>query len=474
MAAKLPESEPTQPRLPEIAPPDLALPDIALPDIALPDIAPPNLSQPESPSPSWLPVLKREVWILSAGQLLLFMGQGVTLVYASIYFVNELGFSPAQVGLAQGSMGLSGFLGRFWAGNAVDSQRLGRRGTLLLAAAIAAVGSLVLAFAQTLPLLVLGNLLLGLGTSLYWPATMTVITDLTAAEQRTDAMALTRLADNLGLGLGALIAGQYVATAGSYQVLFMGKSAAYAVFGAIVALAIAETRPASVKSHPLLSAWGEALGDRRLLIYLCANLFFTTYTAQLSTTLPLYLTGIPASPFSERAISYFFGGHALLKILLQLPVLRLLKSVSYASALLVSLGLWSSSFLLIGLLGIAPWGLWSLIITAFSLIAIAEILYGPSASALVADMAPAARRGIYFSLDSECWAIGFLVGPALGGWALNQAQLASALAPAHIVQPLQFLLLQGAGLWLALMASAAIAAVILKQLQRQLAMSQAQ
>ena len=34
-------------------------------------------------------------------------------------------------------------------------------------------------------------------------------------------------------------------------------------------------------------------------------------------------------------------------------------------------------------------------------------------------MAPANLRGIYFSLDSQCWALGYLIGPALGGWALD-------------------------------------------------------
>ena len=57
---------------------------------------------------TWLPNLRREIWILAAGQLLLFIGQGFTLVYTSIYFVNQLGFSPTQVGLALSSGGVSG------------------------------------------------------------------------------------------------------------------------------------------------------------------------------------------------------------------------------------------------------------------------------------------------------------------------------------------------------------------------------
>ncbi|NER78707.1 MAG: MFS transporter [Leptolyngbya sp. SIO1D8] len=410
---------------------------------------------------AWLPELKRAVWILAAGQLLLFIGQGFTLVYASIYFVNVLGFSPTQVGLALGSGGISGTVGRFWVGNAVESQRLGRRGSLLLAATIAAMGSFVLAFANTFPLLIIGNLLLGLGISLYWPATMTTITDLTPPEHRTEAMAVIRLADNLGLGLGALIAGQYIAMAGSYPVLFICKGLAYLAFGAVIWGAIAETRPIQpthTASATLLQNWGKALRDRDLVTYLIANLFFTTYAAQLSSTLPLYLAnfvpgGNTATGFSEQLISYFFVWHVLLKILLQLPITRWLRPVAHVTMLLGSLCLWTGGFLLIWLVGMASGNALITTLIAFAFIAMAEILYVPSASALVGDLAPITLRGIYFSLDSECWAIGFLIGPAVGGWALDH--------PAIL----------GTRIWLALVSSTAIAGIILLFFRGQLANS---
>lgn len=404
---------------------------------------------------AWLPELKREVWILAAGQLLLFIGQGFTLVYASIYFVNTLGFSPTQVGLALGSGGISGTLGRFWAGNAIDSERLGRRGTLLIATVIAAMGSFSLAFADTFPLLVMGNLLLGLGISLYWPATLAITTDLTSPEHRTEAIALTRLADNLGLGLGALLAGQYIAMSGNYQALFICKGLAYLVFGGVVVWAISETRPPQVASLNMLQNWGQALRDRRLLTYLSANLFFTIYAAQLSSTLPLYLAnfvpeGNAETGFSEQFISYFFGWHALLKIVLQLPVTRWLRSVPHVSILFGSLVLWASGFFLVWLVGLGVINPLLLTLLAFACIAVAEVLYAPSASALVGDLAPATLRGIYFSLESECWAIGYLIGPALGGWALDH--------PVWI----------GTNIWLALVSSSAISGAVLLLLRSQL------
>ena len=264
----------------------------------------------------WLPGLPKEVWILSVGQLLLFIGQGFTMVYASIYFVNELGFSSTQVGLALGSSGLSGILGRFWAGSAIDSPKIGRRNILFLSTIIAAIACCCLAFATTFPLLVAGNLLMGVGLSLFWPATMAVITDLTTERNRTEAFAVARLADNVGLGLGAFLAGQYMAISGSYQALFLGKGVTYLMCGIVVYFAIAETlhtqRPLTsasigptadifsdranntqVLEPPLLDTalqkWGQVIQNNPFLMLIFANTFVTTYKAQLSSTLPLYL-----------------------------------------------------------------------------------------------------------------------------------------------------------------------------------------
>lgn len=404
----------------------------------------------------WLPPLKREIWILSAGQLLLFIGQGFTLVYASIYFVNELGFSPTQVGFAQGSVGVAGLFGRFFAGNAVNSERLGRRGTLMLSSVFAAIGSFLLASASTFPLLVAGNLFLGLGISLYWPATLTVTTDLTEPQYLTEAMALTRLADNLGLGLGALIAGQYIAMSGSYPILFICKGVAYLLFGIVIFATIAETRRPEVAPQVRLRDWGKALRDRPFVIYLFANLFFTVYASQGHSILPLFLAdfvpgGNTATGFSERFISYFFVWHVTLKIFLQLPLTRWLRSLAHSTQLLTALTIWCGGFALIWLTGQVPnWAL-PLIVGAFAVLAIAEVIYAPAASALVGELAPVAARGIYFSLESECWAIGFLVGPIFGGWALDHPQTV------------------GTDLWLYLILSAGLASGLLLLLRRTMA-----
>jgi MFS family permease len=396
---------------------------------------------PTHPFLAWFPDLRAEVWILSAGQLLLFIGQGFTLVYASIYFVNQLGFSPTQVGLALGCSGVAGTVGRFFAGNIVETPGIGRRGTLIASSLISAAACFVLAFAQTLPLLIIGNVLLGLGISFYWPATLTLTTDLTSPHQRAEAFALTRLADNLGLGLGAFLAGQYLAMSGSFQWLFICKGIAYLVFGLVIVWAIAETLAPDAQpeisrlqssSDGLWHRWRTALSDRTFMPYLLANLFFTTYVAQLSSTLPLYLANfVPAgnadTGFSEQWISYFFVWHAALKIVLQLPLTRAIQTINHVTTLFNALALWSSGFVLVWLTGQVSTQAVFVAAGAFTVIAIAEIFYAPAATAIVSDIAPVTLRGIYFSLDSECWAIGFLVGPAIGGWALDHTTTGTPL-----------------------------------------------
>ena len=401
----------------------------------------------------WLPQLRREIWILAAGQLLLYIGQGFTLVYASIYFVNELGFSPTQVGLALSSSGLAGIVGRFWSGYSIDSEFWGRRRTLMLSAVITALACFCLAFANTFGVLVIGNMLLGLGVSLYWPANLSVTTDLTTVENRTEAFALTRLVDNLGLALGALLAGQYVAMSGNYSLLFILKGLTYLLFAGVIYAAIEETRQSRVRN--VWQDWWQALRDRTLLTYLSANVIFTIYAAQHTSSLPLYLAnfiphGNTDTGFSEQWISYFFVWQVLLKIVLQLPITRLVKAINHISILLIALVLWSIAFFFFWLAGVAHNSALLITISAFTLIALAEILYSPAGISLLGEMAPLNLRGIYFSLESQCWSIGFTIGPALGGWALDHPDTV------------------GVNLWLFLIIGGGIAGIILTLLKQQI------
>lgn len=403
--------------------------------------------------PAWFPQLNYQVWILVFGRLLSQVGSGFTLFYAPIFFVNQVHLSATAVGIGLGSASISGVVGRVLSGSLSDSPAWGRRRTLLLSSIVTAIASFTLAATTNFAVFVVGNLLMGLGIGIYWPATEAVVADLTEPAQRNEAYALTRLADSLGLGLGVVLGGALISTTGAYRALFVIDGLSFLVFFGIIYAAIAETVQHRTDSLPLLKGWGIALSDRTLLVYALVNILFTTYVSQIQSTMPLYFTNFVTvdsvgKGFSPQAISALFTGHLVLSVLCQLPVARWLNRFTRPQALMLSAILWAIGFGLIGLTGLAVTGsvIWA--IAGLAVLAIATVSYTPAASSLVVDLAPESLRGVYLSINSQCWAIGYFIGPPLGGWALDQSRLV-----AH-------------SFWFGLAGSVGLALVILRYLQR--------
>lgn len=402
---------------------------------------------------SWLPNLTAQIWILIFGRLLSGIGTGFTLFYAPIFFSKEVGLSKTEVGLALGSASVSGVFGRLLSGSLVDSPHWGRKKTLLSATVVSAIASLVLASANNFTMLVIGNLLMGFGVGLYWPATESIVADLTTGKERHEAYAVTRLADSLGLQLGIVFGGVLIAATGNYRLLFIIDSSSFVVFSIIIWMAIAEPTRHNVHPTPALTGWTTALRDRTLLVYASVNILFTTYIAQVQSTIPLYFTdfvsvGESNSGFAPETISGLFTWHVALSILFQLPVARILTRFRHAQALTVSALLWVFGFAAIAMTGLLNTSQLFAAILGLGILAIAIVSYTPFASSLVAEIAPESLRGVYLSVNSQCWAVGYFIGPSLGGWALDL--------------PRPF----ADGLWLGLIVTVGVAIVILQFLDR--------
>ena len=370
-----------------------------------------------------------KVWILAAGRLLSAIGTGFTLFYAPIFFVNQVGLSSTLVGIALGSGSISGVAGRFLGGQLADTPSWGRRKTLLASAAISVLADVALSMTTNFTTLVLGNLLMGFGIGMYWPATEAAIIDLTKPEQRNEAFAITRLADSLGLSLGVILGGALVANSGNYRALFVIDGISFAVFFGVIYFAIAETyqfqtQPATPDTE---NSWSLALRDRALMVYVAVNIMFTTYLSQVQSTMPLYLKNFvqiadTGTGFSESTISGLFTWHIAFAAICQLPAAWLLNRFSRIMGLRFSLVLWGVAFILVWVTGNVSENILIWAAITLGVMSLGMITYTPVASGLVADLAPESLRGVYFSISSQCWAIGYFIGPPLGGWALDNPQ----------------------------------------------------
>jgi MFS family permease len=373
-----------------------------------------------------LPPLDRQIWILIIGRLLSQMGTGFILFSAPVFFVNQVGLSAAAVGLGIGCESITGVVGRIVGGSMSDSPRWGRRKTLMLAVAIAAIADLVFALSHNFPTFLAANLLMGVGVGLYWPAAETMVADLAPLQHRNEAFALNRLADSLGLSLGVVFAGAWIAATGSYRALFLVDSISFLVFLVVVFAALKETRPVQVEDaepQSLQKGWKKALSDRTLRIFVLVNILFTTYLALVSSTLPIYFTKFVSDPdavFSANVLSALFAGYVALAAIAQLPVARLLNRIRQPQALIISALLWAVGFSLMWVTGSVVTGQITWAALSLAVMAIATVSYTPAASSLVTGLAPESLRGVYVSINSLCWAAGYFVGPAVGGWAMDQ------------------------------------------------------
>ncbi len=378
----------------------------------------------------WLPKLDRRIWILAGGRLLSQIGIGFVLFYAPIFFVNQVGLSATQVGLGIGSEAISGMVGRFLGGSMTDSPQWGRRKTLLLSALISALADVVFFLSNNFPVFVCGNLLMGLGVGLYWPSMESVVADITPVPDRNETFAFVRLADSLGLGLGVVSGGLLLASNQRYRLLFAIDGLTFLILGAIIYMTLAETRPALSRERSFLQGWSTALKDRLLLVYVSVNILLTGYIAQVQSTLPVYLNkfvpngegqGLP-----EATLSILFTSHVVLSALSQLPVARLLKPLRQSRALMISACLWGVGFVLVWATGIGIFSLSSIgAALALGIMAVATTSYTPVASSFVVMLAPETLRGVYLSINSMCWALGYFLAPPLGGWALDRGRIIS-------------------------------------------------
>jgi MFS family permease len=367
--------------------------------------------------------LPRQIWILALGRLLSEIGSGFTIFYAPIFFVQQVGLSATSVGLALGSASISGVAGRLISGTYAD--RWGRKPVLLLATLVLAIACFLFANTQDFSTLVIGCLVQGFGLGLYWPANEAIVADLTTGEDRRFAYAITRLADNVGMGLGIIAGGLLISSTGGYRQLFIIDGISFCCFLLTIAIGIHETLQPNKKSTQFMSGYATALGDRRLLVYVVVNIILTVYISQIQSTLPLYFSSFvpqpPAIGFNPQIISTLFTGHLLMTIVCQLPMLKILQKLSHPRSLMISGGFWVLGFICITITGTSNSYqlLWASL--GLGMFALAIVCYTPTASALIADFAPSSLRGVYTSINSLCWAAGYAIGPPLGGWALDRS-----------------------------------------------------
>ena len=287
----------------------------------------------------------------------------------------------------------------------VLTDHLGRRLTLLLSllgsGTIAVALGCVSSIRVFAPLLVL----LGFVADLYRPAASSIIGDLLPSAQRATGFAALRTAVNLGFAVGMSLGG--FIEDWSWRLLFIGDGATTLLYGAVVYLFIAETRPAEPapargNEDVAASPWRDFVFVQTLVVSLCFSLMFFSHLTELPLTITLS-AGYPA-----RLYGVLVAVNGLLIALFEMSVVERLRPfrrlrVAALGTLLTGLAFSSA--------GVSRhWTWFLLVVVAYTA---GEILTTPQKMAFVTDWAPPASRGRYLSYYQATWSIAMGLNPIL-------------------------------------------------------------
>jgi MFS family permease len=369
------------------------------------------------------PRLPRSVWVLNIGGLMNALGTGIAYPFVVIYFHNVRGFSLGISGLILAASGAAGIVCGPAIGVVID--RIGGRLTLAGALTLQAIGWGSLALVHEAWQGVLAAIVAGVGNAGFWPSQSALLAGLTPQARRHGAFALQRVTRNLGIGLGGLAGGLIATTsdASSFTVLFVVDAITFVVFVGMLAFVPDPKIPQGHHDTPR-GGYRDVLRNQVFLGIVGLNVVFVTAGYAQIELLPVFAKN--EAGVDEREIGLIFFLNTVVVAVAQLPVAKLLEGRSRMRSLAVMCVLWAISWIFVFIGGAsfeagAAVTVFSLAVILFGL---GECFQGPVQGALVADLAPPRLRGRYMAVSTNSWDLGFLLGPAIGGFILAAEPLA--------------------------------------------------
>ena len=366
--------------------------------------------------------LPRSVQTLQLGGLCNAFGNGMVVPFMFIYLHNVRGISLGIAGLVVASNSAAGLCSSFVGGALSD--RIGPRkvltAALLVMASAFALFPLIRDPWQAFAL----NVLAGAGSGAFWPSQSTLLSSLTPADRRHAAFAQQRMTMNLGIALGGLAAGAIARTdnPGTFTFLFLLNTATFVIF-AFVLQFVRSTRHRETHHEP--GRYADVLRHRVFLAYIALNVILIGGgLAVMAELLPPFAKN--TAHVSEPAIGVIWFVFSGVVALAQLPTMKLVEGKRRLRGLALMAVMWAGTFMTVmaggaWLTGTQAAVIFGLAVTVFAL---GECLHGAIYAPLVVDLAEPRLLGRYMACSSFSWQLGWLVGPAVGGFVLQHEPLA--------------------------------------------------
>src|SRR5215210_5121636 len=269
----------------------------------------------------------------------------------------------------------------------------------------------------------------GIGNGGLQPSQSALLASLAPPEVRHRATAVSRVASNLGIGIGGLVGGVIAAYGlGGFVALFLVNAVTYLVYAVILLVGARD----DVRPAPVAGGYRVVLRDRPFVRLALINIaVIAVGWGIFSWIVPAYARG--EIGVSTRLIGLLVLGNAVTVVVAQVPAAKLAegrrRTVTMASGALIFV----PACLLVVAAGSfdVPVAAAALLVAAV-VVAVGECLHTTVLMPLVADLAPPALRGRYMAVIALSWWLGLALAPTVGAQLLSVSPEAAMLGSAAV------------------------------------------
>lgn len=349
-------------------------------------------------------------WIRFWGQLLTGIGNFMIMPFMAIYLSSKVGGQVALVGVIMSLGPVGALVGSLLGGYLAD--RFGRKPVMFFSLVGTAVSLFMFIFIQSALFFALVNFSQGFFNSLFRPAADAMVSDIMTEEERQEAYGLLRVGVNVGAAIGPLI-GVWAFTF-SRNMVFLATAIVYLGFSAAVLIWVRETRPSSkIRTYVNVGMrYFYVFDDKILLFSVIAGTMVQTAYAVAADFSPLYLMGRVEGVYNPTA--YMFALNGAMVVFLQMPITRRIRDLKPGFVMA-----WAALFTGIGTMGVGFFDTLILLLLDYAILTVGEMLMAPTHTALLANIAPEDKRGLYMGIGGLTWVSGGFFGPLLAGFIMD-------------------------------------------------------
>lgn len=346
--------------------------------------------------------LPGEAWLLACVLLINRCGMMV-IPFLTIYLTTERGYTPTDAGWLLSGCGLGSIAGVYVGG--LLTQRYGPAWVVCGSLAASAPAYAVIPWCTSPQSLAAALAAAFFAADLMRPACSTAATLLSPPAKHAQAMALNRLAANLGMSIGPVIGG-FLAEV-DFQLIFPANAAANLIAAVMMARFFLGKPIGGREERPGKTAGRSPWRDRQFLLFLALHLLVSIPFFQMMTTLPLYWS--EQLHFREATIGVLFAVNTLLIVAAEMPLTRWATRFRRLRVVAVGCLLFFLGF------GLTPLGVGvlgaGLVVIVWT---VGEMLLAPFTMAHVASRSDATNRGLYMGAFSTAVSLAAVTSPAIG------------------------------------------------------------